>query len=605
MAMKFFLVATSISCVVAGIPRLEIALGSGLSGSDGLSWIGEPAEPRPGPVNHAIPPLGNMIFDETETDQAELLAGWFGRSWAALQRAQPRLLQVPASDRHQATWGKKGQPCNPANPGQMAGCDFIDMSLVDGFTLPFKLEVDPQAQTITSLDCSGLSVDKCPVDDNLGKGPTNMQAINPKIQKPVGCYAPCLKLIDTKWNNVQATGKSRNDPDVTKYCCTTPPENSQTCNAGPLPQTKYVQTVHQYCPGVYAFAYDDGQGLMRCSYGQYRLTFMCPGVPLADQKFEEEKEDLFFSSCGAVTFVLFAAVLGVGLALAAIHKRGFRDRWMRPSRNSDVFLPPEWLSRRSYTWGQVADAMIRAGARSPLRHDLHIPRCSPSKPGWLLLDVQLAGAGVLLMATVPMARRCPWARRRRTVSLGHNKVSVAGGLADGGTTPQEVASRLELQRSRPQSHSRARRRHGEQHPQHANGGGAAKHVCAVCRRAAAVRQDSWDEEEEEWIDGFDLQGSIEDWHRGASAECVVLEARDRHQRALSEGRVAGHEPVLLVPTMQWLFPSHCLANADDELSVRSGNELFTGLYVDCTFGRGGYSREILSRLSEEQQYVYV
>ena len=59
-------------------------------------------------------------------------------------------------------------------------------------------------------------------------------------------------------------------------------------------------------------------------------------------------------------------MLGVGLALAAIHKRGFRDRpeprvgfrsfrqrrvalrvfsdvsgWMRPSRNSDVFLPPE------------------------------------------------------------------------------------------------------------------------------------------------------------------------------------------------------------------------------------------------------------------------
>ena len=51
-----------------------------------------------------------------------------------------------------------------------------------------------------------------------------VQAINPKIHKPVGqglcmlagqgvpavfppaqgCYAPCLKLIDTKWNNVQA-----------------------------------------------------------------------------------------------------------------------------------------------------------------------------------------------------------------------------------------------------------------------------------------------------------------------------------------------------------------------------------------------------------------
>ena len=42
--------------------------------------------------------------------------------------------------------------------------------------LQLRLRQDPQAQTITNLDCSGLSVDKCPVDDNLGKGPTNMQA---------------------------------------------------------------------------------------------------------------------------------------------------------------------------------------------------------------------------------------------------------------------------------------------------------------------------------------------------------------------------------------------------------------------------------------------
>lgn len=179
------------------------------------------------------------------------------------------------------------------------------------------------------------------------------------------------------------------------------------------------------------------------------------------------------------------------------------------------------------------------------RPDLHIPRCSPSKPG-RLLDVQLAGAGVLLMATAPMSRRCPWARRRKSLPW----------------------------RARGRSRTLAR------------GEGTSNSILSML-----TEEDSWEEEEEEeWIDGFDLQGSIE-------------EARDRHQRALSEGRVAGHEPVLLVPTMQWLFPSHCLANADDELSVRSGNELFTGLYVDCTFGRGGYSREILSRLSEDGRLV--
>mmetsp|Transcript_15977 Transcript_15977/g.37846 ORF Transcript_15977/g.37846 Transcript_15977/m.37846 type:complete len:519 (-) Transcript_15977:19-1575(-) len=105
--------------------------------------------------------------------------------------------------------------------------------------------------------------------------------------------------------------------------------------------------------------------------------------------------------------------------------------------------------------------------------------------------------------------------------------------------------------------------------------------------------DSWsDEDEEEWEESFavDLQQGIE-------------ESRDRHQRALDLGLIAGHQPVLLVPTMQWLFPSHCLANADDHLSVRSGNQLYNGLYVDCTFGRGGYSREILSRLSKDARLV--
>merc|ERR1712232_418359 len=54
---------------------------------------------------------------------------------------------------------------------------------------------------------------------------------------------------------------------------------SETCNAGPVVRSKYVQTVHQLCPGVYSFAYDDGMGLLRCSYGQYRVTFYCPGSP--------------------------------------------------------------------------------------------------------------------------------------------------------------------------------------------------------------------------------------------------------------------------------------------------------------------------------------
>merc|ERR1719262_601742 len=73
-----------------------------------------------------------------------------------------------------------------------------------------------------------------------------------------------------------ATGRLRDDPEVVPYCCTTPPMTSETCNAGPIKTTKYLKAVHELCPGVYGFAYDDGMGLMRCTYGHYQMTFYCP-----------------------------------------------------------------------------------------------------------------------------------------------------------------------------------------------------------------------------------------------------------------------------------------------------------------------------------------
>lgn len=50
-----------------------------------------------------------------------------------------------------------------------------------------------------------------------------------------------------------------------------------------------------------------------------------------------------------------------------------------------------------------------------------------------------------------------------------------------------------------------------------------------------------------------------------------------------------HIPCLLQEAVDWMLPQEC-AELDGK---------FTGNYVDCTFGRGGHSREILSRLSRE------
>jgi len=101
----------------------------------------------------------------------------------------------------------------------------------------------------------------------------------------------------------------------------------------------------------------------------------------------------------------------------------------------------------------------------------------------------------------------------------------------------------------------------------------------------------------------ELEELDEEWDFQLNLEQKTEEAREQHQLSLRLGRSSGHEPVMLMPAMQWLFPPHCIAADMDEISMRAGQALYDGLYVDCTFGRGGYSRQILSRLSKNGRLV--
>jgi len=166
----------------------------------------------------------------------------------------------------------------------MAGCDYVDMSLVDGYTLPFKLDIigactGKNLQQVHVIDCSGLTFGHCPAGERLGPVTTSLQAINPHTGLVSGCYGPCMKLIDPKWNNTGARGHHAQEPAIAPYCCTTPPVTPEQCTAGPIGTTAYVAGVHAMCPGVYGYSYDDGTGLMRCQAGtEYQLTFFCPSV---------------------------------------------------------------------------------------------------------------------------------------------------------------------------------------------------------------------------------------------------------------------------------------------------------------------------------------
>jgi len=186
--------------------------------------------------------------------------------------------------------GGLGEPCvNCAPPVDTKfeatfnpGADFIDISLVDGWTLPFKLKFfgscsAAAGKPVKEIDCSGLDLGHCPRDEVLSGHSYDLRAINPRTKEVAGCFSPCLRLIDQSWNKALGRPHSPADWAAKPYCCPTPPETPQQCRQGPVKNTKFVKTLHHFCPGVYGYSYDDAIGLLECSpKTHYELTFFCP-----------------------------------------------------------------------------------------------------------------------------------------------------------------------------------------------------------------------------------------------------------------------------------------------------------------------------------------
>jgi hypothetical protein len=208
--------------------------------------------------------------------------------------------------------GGPGQDCTNCAPpidtkfegtfGTEQGIDWIDVSLVDGWTLPFKFKMtlkgtgkcnagDGNRSVMTSVDCSMLTLDKCPSREILNSEETTLQVIHPEEGQVVGCYSPCAKLTSNNWENHFADGISPADDKAVPYCCPTPPESPEACRTGPVEQTSFVKAVHKHCNGVYGYAYDDGMGLITCPKDtKYEMIYYCPdGHPQTTTTPVEEK----------------------------------------------------------------------------------------------------------------------------------------------------------------------------------------------------------------------------------------------------------------------------------------------------------------------------
>lgn len=177
---------------------------------------------------------------------------------------------------------------NPSSPthAPLPNTDGWDTSLVDGFTLPYRVRVFGncgRGPTNNEIDCSSLPLSLCPTNENLSSNGSfpGLASVDLHLYTPMdaghrvsGCYSDCSRLTMSQWGGM---GYAPSDLHALPYCCPTPPVTPMACSSGPVAQTDYTRTIHHYCPQVYAYAYDDGTGNWTCDAGtKYEVTFYCP-----------------------------------------------------------------------------------------------------------------------------------------------------------------------------------------------------------------------------------------------------------------------------------------------------------------------------------------
>jgi len=183
----------------------------------------------------------------------------------------------PVDSKFEASFGYPEGNCHT----DASVCDWWDTSGVDGFTIPYKVDVSDSCKRDdyggTDLDCSRLTFSDCPTSEHVvGVGDRDFRVKHPDTGETVGCYSPCALLTDSNYNNPDG---HFSPPDSTAgvYCCPTPPISSEQCRSGPADSSEYTKLMHSQCPHVYAYAYDDAVGLQVCPADTiYTWTLFCP-----------------------------------------------------------------------------------------------------------------------------------------------------------------------------------------------------------------------------------------------------------------------------------------------------------------------------------------
>lgn len=197
--------------------------------------------------------------------------------------------QPPVDSKFEASFAPKGAQAQT----------WYNLSQVDGYTLPFKVVprgVGAGQGSCVVSDCSNLSLDACPGDENMSGGGKYPGYAHEDLRiwdgqgHIIGCLSPCKK-----WNypGPWGLGQPENADPGLHLCCPTPidPASGQctaangcmtpeACSNGADPvsvvHTQYVAKMHAMCPTAYSYSYDDAAGLHACpSETGFEVTF-CP-----------------------------------------------------------------------------------------------------------------------------------------------------------------------------------------------------------------------------------------------------------------------------------------------------------------------------------------
>ena len=201
----------------------------------------------------------------------------------------------PVDSKFEATWGcvladRNSCAVNPSAPSEkLSGDTYWNTSAVDGYTFPFTASVTDNtlpAAICSPVDCSGLTMDQCPTNDNLSVGvggaiSSAYSSVDLRLKNQsnelMGCYAPCTKMTYPTYGGYWL---SNSGTEAAMYCCPTPPVSPSQCSSGPVETTKFVANVRTMCGNtVYTYAYDDGDGLRQCSGATKVRLIIGPNCP--------------------------------------------------------------------------------------------------------------------------------------------------------------------------------------------------------------------------------------------------------------------------------------------------------------------------------------